>query len=160
MVLVMLLLAAPGSLRAADKDKKKRADRFSGSEMLLELDERLKLTDDQKQQIVTMKEQFQERHKEDLKDLRTKVLEINEAMKAAKKNKDRAALKKAQEQAKELRQAGEKLRAEFEKELLQVLDDSQRKEYETLKKEVAKTGRLRPGKSSPKKAPVKNSDSD
>src|SRR5262249_39679452 len=151
MALMVLVLVVPGSVCAADKDKKKGGDHFSGmtSELLLELDERLKLSDDQKAQIVSMKEQFQERHKDELRDLRTKVMSVNKASERAKKSKDKAAMQKARDQARELRQAGEKLRSEFEKDLLQILDEGQRKEYESLKKELSKPGRFRPGKSTP-----------
>lgn len=148
-LLAGFILATPA--HAADKDKKGDKDRkppFQGmtSELLLELDQKLALSDDQKEQIVALKQQFEEQHKDDLRGLREKTAQISRAIEQAKKTNNPAVQKKLQQEIRDLRLAAEKLRGEFERGLLKILTEEQRRQYESLKKELDKPGRLKPGK--------------
>lgn len=135
---------------AADRDRKpdKRGDRFQGmtSELLRELDQKLDLSDDQKEQIVALKQAFEERHREELRRLRERVAQVSGAMEKSRGGKDPGGHRKAMQEARELRQTAEKLRSEFERDLLKILTDEQRRQYEMLKKELSKPGRFQPGK--------------
>jgi Spy/CpxP family protein refolding chaperone len=138
------------SAHAADKEKKADKDRrpFQGmtSELLLQLDQKLSLTDDQKEQIVSLKQQFEEKHRDELRGLRERTARISGAMEQARKTNNPAAHRRAQQEIRELRMSAERLRGEFERGLLNILDDDQRQQYETLKKELEKPGRFKPGK--------------
>lgn len=136
--------------RASDKDKKADKDRrpFQGmtSELLLQLDQKLSLSDDQKEQIVALKHQFEEKHRDDLRMLRERTAQVSRTMEQARKSNNPAIHRRAQQEIRDLRMAAERLRNEFERGLLNILDDDQRQQYEALKKELEKPGRFKPGK--------------
>lgn len=142
---ICLMLLLPGLAGAEEKrpDKNRRPDVFQGmtSQLLLELEKMANLTDDQKEKIVALKQEFEGRNQQALRKMREDVKKVSLAMEAARKVKDPSAMKEASEQAKELRQAAERLRLEFESKLLEILSAEQRMKYEELKKM-----QLRPGK--------------
>ena len=142
------LLASPA--RAADKEKKPDKERrpFQGmtSELLLELDQKLSLSDDQKEQIVALKQKFEEQHRDELRSLRERTGQVIRAIEHARKTNNPAAQRRAQQEIRDLRMAAEKLRGEFERGLLNILDEEQRRKYESLKKELDKPEGSSPGK--------------
>lgn len=147
-LILACLLASPAP--AADKEKKADKGRrpFDGmtSELLLTLEQHLSLSDDQKEQIVALKQEFEKRRREELKALRERTAQVRRAMEEARKTKNPAAQRRAQQEIQELRLAADKLRSEFERGLLNILDDEQRRQYEAVKKELDKPGRFKPGK--------------
>ena len=68
-----------------------------------------------------MKETFQAKHADELRRLRDEVQRVRTALQQARKDKDRLALAKAKDEIDQLREAGEKLRSQFETELLPEL---------------------------------------
>ena len=136
--LVLCLLAACVRGQPTTATQPRPLAKLGGSEILLELDRRLKLTDAQQERIMRMKEMFQSRNADELRRLRDDVLRVRTALEQARKDKDRVALVKAREEIAQLREAGEKLRSQFETELLPILTDEQKAKYEKLKKDSLK----------------------
>jgi Spy/CpxP family protein refolding chaperone len=142
--LIVLCLLAPGArsqasaANTANTASSPPRVKLGGSEILLELDRRLKLSAAQQERIMRMKETFQAKHADELRRLRDEVQRVRTALQQARKDKDRLALAKAKEEIDQLREAGEKLRSQFETELLPILTDEQKAKYEKLKKEDKK----------------------
>jgi Spy/CpxP family protein refolding chaperone len=143
----LLLNGWAGALRAQNPSVAvgQRSDLFQNtqSQLLKDLDQTLSLTDEQKRRIIAIKKEFERENKAALKKLRQEVQAVRQTMQAARKNNDTVALKKARGEAKTLQQAGERLHAEFEKELLALLSDEQKKQYAAFKKTPPATN-LRP----------------
>jgi Spy/CpxP family protein refolding chaperone len=146
--LILACLASPAP--AADKDKKADKGRrpFDGmtSELLLTLEQKLSLSDDQKEQIVALKQEFEKRRRDELRALRERTAQVRRSMEEARKTRNPAAQRRAHQEIQELRMTADKLRSEFERGLLNILDDEQRRQYEAIKKELDKPGRFKPGK--------------
>lgn len=123
----------------------KRPDVFQNmpSQLLKELGQKLDLTDEQKLKVVALKEEFEAQNKAPLKKLRQDVHAVKQGMQAARKKNDNAAVKKARAEIKALRQAGEQLHADFERKLLAILTDEQKKQYASLQQASAPAAPLR-----------------
>jgi Spy/CpxP family protein refolding chaperone len=121
----------------------RRPDQFQNmtSQLLLDLDARLHLTDEQKAKLVKIKKEFQYKHRDELKQLRQDVKRVQQSLQQARQNKNALAVSDARGQVQALRRAAEKLRAEFERQLREILSDAQKEQYDALKKERSQPGK-------------------
>ncbi len=136
-------LALAQNARPADSAKRPDVFRDMPSQTLKELGATLNLTDEQKAEVVKLKKEFEEKNKVPLKKLRQEVHAVRQGMQAAKKKNDTATLKKSRAEIQSLRQAGERLHAEFERNLLAILTSEQKQLYASLQKTSPSAAPLR-----------------
>lgn len=144
-LMLMLLLSPATSLAAPEKrPERSKPDQFQGmtSLLLLEIDKRLNLSGEQKSRIVDLKKEFEDKHRDAVMKLREEAARIRHDMDSARTKKDGLAMKRASDQLRELRRNAEKLRAEFEQKLLDVLTDEQKKQYADIKKDLSRPDKV------------------
>jgi Spy/CpxP family protein refolding chaperone len=135
------------------KDTKKERPRSELSRRIGQLlspedEAKLKLTDEQKEKVAKLQQDFREQNKETLDKLRGEFDKIREALRKARADQDRDAARKAMQDLREQFQSFQKLRDQFDTKLSAFLTDEQKKLYEELKKERSPRGNFggrRPG---------------
>lgn len=127
------LLLASGSANAQEKPRPKALgapERLGGPLVPTAVEERLKLTAEQKEKLAKIEKEFADKAKDETK--------LREQMQKARDDKDRAALRAALEQ---IAEAG-KVRAGYETKVQEILTGEQKKTFEAA---LGGTGAGRPG---------------
>jgi Spy/CpxP family protein refolding chaperone len=136
--LAVIFGAVPASAQdKAKPDRAKLKDRIAELKNLLPPDavEKLKLTDEQKEKLAKLQQEFEEKSKETLGKIRA-------TLQKAIQDKDGEAIRKAGE---EIRAGAEKLRGEFMEKVAGLLTEEQKKKLEEIKKEAPARPGFRPG---------------
>lgn len=141
-ILVLALasfLAASYFASAADEPRRPGRGRFQGRPgfrfALLPpgAEEKLKLTDEQKEKLATLQKDFESKQKETFG-------KVRDEMKKAFEDRDREAARKAMEKMREMRPDAEKLRDEYQTKAEALLTDAQKKGLAEMKSERPRFG--------------------
>jgi hypothetical protein len=132
------LLLATVAVAAADKAKgkgKKGQAAFDPLTRLLPPDphNKLKLTDDQQQKVARIQDEYAATSKDALAALKGAYSQNRDAIKKARKDKDKAALKQAMAPVRDKAKDLVKIRSDYEAKLRDVLNDDQKKTLDELK---------------------------
>lgn len=143
--MALLACAQLGTAEAQDSKKtdKKTNSTITSSRWLLELEEKLNLTEDQKDTLARLKQDFLDKHKTEVKRMRDEAEKIQASIRDAEKKKDKYLTRKAQSDAKNLQDTAMKLFGEFEATFVGVLTEPQKKKYEVIRKDFSKTLKVR-----------------
>lgn len=133
----LTLFAGPFlSVEAQDEKKKgKFLGKIGEARPLLPSEgaEKLKLSDEQKDKVVTLQKEFDEKLKE-------ATGKVRDDLKKAIADKDKDAIKTAFGQMREAREKEDKLRTDYESKLAALLTDEQKTKFEDVKKDQPKEG--------------------
>jgi Spy/CpxP family protein refolding chaperone len=95
--------------------------------------------------VAKLQKEFQEQHKDALGKLAADFSKVRDAMRKAREDNDRDAIRQAMQDMRAQFQSFQKLRDEFDTKLSAVLTDEQKKQYDELKRERSQRGRF-PGR--------------
>jgi hypothetical protein len=136
---LLALLAAVGSAAPGDTKDKGRPKGGLGATLdrLTRLlppdpDNKLKLTDDQKKQVDQLQGEFGDKSKDAVAAVKDEYAKNRDAIRKARQDKDRAALKQAMAPVREKVRDVIKLRSEYEDKVKDVLNDDQKKTFAEL----------------------------
>jgi hypothetical protein len=142
------LVALVGTAGAADKGAKGKGkglaaaiDKFT---QLLppDPDNKLKLTDDEQKQITKIQDEFTDKSKDSLAAVKDVVANSADAIKKARQDKDKAALKEAMAPLRDKLKDYVSLRSDYVSKVRDVLTDDQKTTFDQLKQEQVATGPL------------------
>lgn len=137
---VLAFVVVVGTSTAADKAQKLKG-KFGGvAEQLTRLlpdgaEEKLKLSDEQKKQLATIAEDYKTQSRQAGQKLRDALAKNQAAIKKARQDKDKVALKDAAAALREPALEARKLRDEARAKVKAVLNDEQKKTFEEILKE-------------------------
>lgn len=134
MALLLTTVAVAAGNKAKGKGKKGQAA-FDPLTRLVppDPDNKLKLTDDQQKQVATIQDEYAATSKDALAALKDTYSQNSDAIKKARKDKDKAALKQAMAPVRDKAQDLIKIRSDYEAKVRDVLNDDQKKTLDELK---------------------------
>jgi Spy/CpxP family protein refolding chaperone len=148
---VAALLALVGTAGAADKAGKAAKGKGKGLpaaiEQLTQLvppdpDNKLKLTDDEQKQIAKIQDEFTDKSKDSVAAAKGAFASQKDAIKKARQDKDKAALKEAMAPVRDKVQDVVKVRSDYVAKVRDVLTDEQKTTFDELKQEQVSKGPL------------------
>src|SRR5262249_32309872 len=127
------LAARAGDDKGAKRERPRSDVRERFGQLLSpEVEEKLKLTGDQKEKVAKLQKDFTDKRKDALDKLRDGFDKARAAVQKARQDKDRDAMRQALQDMRTQYQDFQKLRDEFDTKLTALLTDDQKKQFDEL----------------------------
>jgi Spy/CpxP family protein refolding chaperone len=141
----LALVVFVGTSAGADKAKKQKGKLGNAAQQLTRLlpdgaEDKLKLNDEQKKQVARIADDYKTQSQQAGEKLKDALAKNQEAIKKARQDKDKAALKDAASKLRDPAMEAKKLRDESREKVKAVLNDEQKKTFEEVLKEEPAIG--------------------